>query len=109
MDGSSIDGSPEAPLNLAPTTEARPFWRFSMRLRAPHASSCAAFVAAVFLAAWPRPGQAQDNPCFTGDGTVKEVLDGCAAYIASGATDRDQLIRAHAIRAMAFSAIRDLD
>jgi tetratricopeptide (TPR) repeat protein len=32
-----------------------------------------------------------------------------AAYIASGATDKDQLVRAHAVRAMAFSAIRNLD
>ena len=109
MDGSSIDGRPEAPLNLPPKTETRPFWRFSMRLRAPHAIFSAALVDAVFFAAWPPPGQAEDNPCFTGDGSVKEVLDGCAAYIASGATDKDQLVRAHAVRAMAFSAIRDLD
>src|SRR5262245_24332989 len=109
MDGSSIDGRPEAPLNLPPKTETCLFWRLSIRLRAPHAITCAAFVAAVFFAGWPRSGQAEDNPCFTGDGSVKEVLDGCAAYMASGATDKDQLVRAHAVRAMAFSAIRDLD
>jgi len=80
-----------------------------MRLRAPHAISSAAFVAAVLFAAWPRPGHTEHNPCFTGDGSVKEVLDGCAAYIALGATDKDQLVWAHAVRAMAFSAIRDLD
>ena len=37
------------------------------------------------------------------------MLDACAAYIASGSTDKDQLVRAHSVRAMAFSAIRDLD
>jgi tetratricopeptide (TPR) repeat protein len=109
MDGSSIDGRPEAPLNLPPKTETRPFWRFSMRFRASHAVARAAFLGALLLAAWPCPGHAEDNPCFTGEGSVKEVIDACAAYIASGATDKDQLVRAHAVRAMAFSAIRDLD
>ena len=109
MDGSSIDGRPEAPLNLPPKTEARPSGGFSMRFRASHAMSCAAFAAALLFAAWPRPGHAEDNPCFTGDSSIKEVLDACAAYIASGATDKDQLVRAHAVRAMAFSATRDLD
>ena len=81
-----------------------------MRVRAPLTLSRAALAGAVLAAAWLSPARAEEtNPCFTGTGSIKEVLDGCAAYLGSGATDKDQLIRAHAVRAMAFSAIRDLD
>ena len=80
-----------------------------MRFRASHVLVCAALAGALLLRR-RQPAQAEEtNPCFTGDGTIKEVLDGCAAFIASGSTDKDKLITAHSVRAMAFSAIRDLD
>ena len=75
-----------------------------MRFRAPHhAFFCAALAGALLFAALLSPARAEEtNPCFTGDGTIKEVLDGCAAFIASGSTDNDQLVRAHSVRAMAL-------
>lgn len=42
----------------------------------------------------------EGNPCFTGKGSIKEVLDGCAAFIASGTKDTDKLIAAHGNRAI---------
>src|SRR4029079_8962635 len=48
----------------------------------------------------------EENPCFTGKGSIKEVLDGCAAFLASGSKDTDQLIAAHRQRALRLSANR---
>ena len=77
-----------------------------MRVRAPQALFCAALSGALLFT----PARAEvSNPCFTGEGSVKEVIDACAAFIASGSTDNTQLIRAHSVRAMAFSAVGDLD
>src|SRR5919108_5347265 len=81
-----------------------------MRFRATCSLLPAAFAGAIALAAFLSPASSEEtDSCFTGDGTVKEVLDACAAYIASGSTDTDQLIRAHSVRAMAFSAVADMD
>ncbi|HEV7462860.1 MAG TPA: tetratricopeptide repeat protein, partial [Methyloceanibacter sp.] len=83
-----------------------------MRFRAHHKLSprAAAFAGVLMMAALPRPALAEEtNPCFTGNGTVKEVLDACAAFIASGSTDEDRLNTAHRVRAMALSATGDLD
>jgi tetratricopeptide (TPR) repeat protein len=82
-----------------------------MRFRAPRMSlSAAVLTGALLLAALPVQAQAEEtNPCFTGDGSIKEVLDACAAYIASGSTDNDHLITAHSVRAMGFSATSDFD
>jgi len=49
------------------------------------------------------------DPCFNGKGSVKEVLDACAALIASGKADKQQLVAAHSVRALAFSATGKLD
>ena len=77
-----------------------------MRFRASHIICGAALAGALALA----PAQAEEtNPCFTGDGSIKEVLDGCASYLASGSTNKDQMITAHSVRAMAFSAIGKID
>ncbi len=51
----------------------------------------------------------ETNPCFTGNGTIKDVLDACAAYIASGSTDKDRIVAAHGNRAIGLSATRDFD
>jgi Tfp pilus assembly protein PilF len=51
----------------------------------------------------------ETEPCFTGKGSIKEVLDSCAAIIASGETDKDKLAAAHGNRALGFSATRDFD
>jgi hypothetical protein len=51
----------------------------------------------------------ETNPCFTGRGTIKEVLDACATFIASGSTDKDRVVAAHGNRAIGLSATRDFD
>lgn len=51
----------------------------------------------------------ETDPCFTGKGTIKEVLDACAAYIASGSTNKDRIVAAHGNRAIGLSATRDFD
>ena len=82
-----------------------------MRLRAPKlVSPSLALAGALLFAALTGQARAEEtNPCFTGNGTVKEVLDACAAFIASGSTDKERLNTAHRVRAMALSAIGDLD
>jgi len=58
------------------------------------------------------PGSAasvEDNPCFTGKGSIKEVLDACAAFLASGSKDTDKLIAAHGNRAIGLAATGDFD
>src|SRR5690349_11548218 len=81
-----------------------------MRFRASRIFVGAASLAGALLLALPGPVQAEEtNPCFTGDGSIKEVLDACAAYIASGSTDNDRLIKAHSVRAMGLSATGDFD
>jgi tetratricopeptide (TPR) repeat protein len=63
-------------------------------------------------AAAASPGSAasvEDNPCFTGKGSIKEVLDGCAAFLASGSKDTDKLIAAHGNRAIGLAATGDFD
>jgi len=81
-----------------------------MRLRASRRLCGAAFAGTLLFAGLASQAQAEEtSPCFTGDGTIKEVLDSCAAYIASGSAEKDKLITAHSVRAMAFSAVRDLD
>ncbi len=80
-----------------------------MRCRAPHIMSCAVLAGAVALAVLNQAQAEDTNPCFTGEGSIKEVLDGCAAFIASGSTDNAQVIRAHSVRAMALSAIGNID
>lgn len=51
----------------------------------------------------------ETNPCFTGRGSIKEVLDACAAFIISGSADKDRIVAAHANRAIGLSATRDFD
>ena len=51
----------------------------------------------------------EENPCFTGKGSIKDVLDGCAAFLASGSKDTDKLIAAHGNRAIGFSATGNYD
>src|SRR5215475_11413659 len=63
-------------------------------------------------AASASPGSAasiEDNPCFNGKGSIKEVLDGCAAFLASGSKDTDKLIAAHGNRAIGLAATGDFD
>ena len=55
------------------------------------------------------PSATETDPCFTGKGSIKEVLDSCAAIIASGETDKEKLAAAHGNRALGFSATRDFD
>ena len=81
-----------------------------MRFRASRRLCGAALAGTLLFAGLASQARAEEtSPCFTGDGSIKEVLDSCAAYIASGSTDKDKLITAHSVRAMAFSAVRDLD
>ncbi|HCL62790.1 MAG TPA: hypothetical protein DIC31_10045, partial [Rhizobiales bacterium] len=82
-----------------------------MRNRAPKLGFPGAMLALalVFAALAPQARAEETNPCFTGGGTVKEVLDACAAFIASGSTDNERLNTAHRVRAMALSAVGDLD
>ena len=51
----------------------------------------------------------ESNICFTGEGSIKEVLDACAAYIASNPGDKDRVVTAHSVRAMGFSATGKYD
>ncbi len=63
-------------------------------------------------AAAAEPGSAasvEQNPCFTGKGSIKEVLDGCAAFLASGSKDTDKLIAAHGNRAIGLAATGNFD
>src|SRR4029078_9194165 len=81
-----------------------------MRFRASRRLCGAALAGTLLFAGLASQARAEEtSPCFTGDGSIQEVLDSCAAYIASGSTDKDKLITAHSVRAMAFSAVRDLD
>src|SRR4029078_4969237 len=79
-----------------------------MRFRASRILIGTASLAGGLLFAAPSQVRAEEtNPCFTGDGSIKEVLDACAPYIKSGSTDNDPLIKAHSIRAMGLSATGD--
>ena len=82
-----------------------------MRFRAPTlVSPSLALAGALLFAALTGQARAEEtDPCFTADGSIKVVLDACAAYIASGSTDNERLITAHSVRAMGFSATGDLD
>jgi len=81
-----------------------------MRFRASRILIGAASLAsALLLAASGQVRAEESNSCFTGDGSIKEVLDACEAYINSGSTDNDRLIKAHSIRAMGLSATGDFD
>ena len=66
-------------------------------------------------AAPPAAGNASEpaketNICFTGQGSIKEVLEACAAYIATAATgDKQHMVIAHSVRAMGMSATGDFD
>ena len=51
----------------------------------------------------------QSNPCFNGKGSIKEVLDACAAFIAKGSDNTDLIVAAHGNRALGLSATRDFD
>src|SRR5262249_58702441 len=53
--------------------------------------------------------RAENNPCFTGKGTIKDVLDACAAFMAEGSTDTDKIAAAHGNRAIGLSATKDFD
>ena len=55
------------------------------------------------------PASVEDNPCFTGKGSIKDVLDACAAFIASGSTDTEKIMAAHGNRAIGLSAVKDFD
>jgi tetratricopeptide (TPR) repeat protein len=55
------------------------------------------------------PSAQGENICFTGKGSIKEVLDACAAYIASNPDDKTRLVIAHDVRAMALSATGKYD
>ncbi len=79
-----------------------------MRFRASMLISAAA--AALLVAAVPASAaEAENDPCFDAHGSVKEVLDACADFIAKGSDDTKLLIRAHTIRAMGLSATGSLD
>src|SRR6476469_7303208 len=63
-------------------------------------------------AAASSPGSAASvevNPCFTGKGSIKEVLDACAAFLASGSKDTDKLIAPHGNRAIGLAATGAFD
>src|SRR6478672_11683065 len=47
----------------------------------------------------PSAASVEQNPCFTGKGSIKDVLDACAVFIASGSTDTDKIVAAHGNRA----------
>jgi tetratricopeptide (TPR) repeat protein len=51
----------------------------------------------------------ETNICFTGQGSIKEVLDACSAYIAAGPGDKEHMVIAHSVRAMGMSATGDYD
>jgi tetratricopeptide (TPR) repeat protein len=53
--------------------------------------------------------ETETNPCFSGKGTIKEVLDACAAFIASGSSDKERVVAAHGNRALGLSAVKDFD
>jgi tetratricopeptide (TPR) repeat protein len=53
--------------------------------------------------------EGETNVCFTRMGTITEVLDACAAFIASGSTDKDKLLVAHGHRAFGLSATKNFD
>jgi tetratricopeptide (TPR) repeat protein len=57
----------------------------------------------------PAANNGETEPCFTGNGSIKEVLDSCAAIIASGETDKERLAAAHGNRALGFSATQNFD
>ncbi|MBM3543893.1 MAG: tetratricopeptide repeat protein [Alphaproteobacteria bacterium] len=133
MDGSSIDAAHSCLLKLAPNAKVLSVSRRnSMRLRAILLVLIAALIAVVGALYWanretdvtaklaertntvgetvtPEQSDEPADPCFDAKGTVKDVLDGCAAFIASGTTDKKKLVTAHSIRAMAFSATGNLD
>src|SRR5262249_57094184 len=81
-----------------------------MRFRASRIILSAASLASALLLALPVQVRAEETKaCFDANGSIKEVLDACAAYISSGSTDNDLLIKAHGIRAMALAATGDVD
>jgi tetratricopeptide (TPR) repeat protein len=104
-----------------------------MRFRAPRRLPASAALVAALLIALPGLANAADEadannqpveeqgaskeagaseetrPCFTGKGSVKEVLDSCDEIIAKGSRDTQELIRAHSVRAMAYSALGRID
>src|SRR6476646_4269706 len=57
----------------------------------------------------PSAASVEQNPCFTGKGSIKDVLDACAAFIASGSTDTDKIVAARGNRAIGLSATKDFD
>src|SRR6476659_1283019 len=57
----------------------------------------------------PSAASVEQNPCFTGKVSIKDVLDACAAFIASGSTDTDKIVAAHGNRAIGLSATKDFD
>ena len=56
-----------------------------------------------------QPPAKESNICFTAEGSIKEVLDACAAFIASNPDDKERLVTAHSVRAMGFSATGKYD
>ena len=77
-----------------------------MRFRAlDRISLCTALLGAGLFFAAPASEAEETNPCFTGKGSIKEVLDACATFIASGSTDADKIVAAHANRALGLSLI----
>jgi tetratricopeptide (TPR) repeat protein len=57
----------------------------------------------------PAAKSGETDPCFSGQGSIKEVLDACAAFIASGDPDKEKIAAAHANRALGLAATRDYD
>src|SRR3974390_3134803 len=51
----------------------------------------------------------EENPCFPGKGSIKDVLDGCTAFLASVSKDTDKLIASHGNRAIGLAATGDYD
>jgi len=67
-----------------------------------------ALAGALLFAATGQARAEETNPCFTGKGSIQEVLDSCASFIASS-TDTDKIVAAHANRALGLAAIKDMD
>ncbi len=53
--------------------------------------------------------ETETDPCFSGKGSIKDVLDACAAFIASGSKDTQKIVAAHGNRALGLAATKDFD
>lgn len=67
-----------------------------------------AATAMLLLTAIPASAEKPADLCFDAKGSVQEVLNACADFIAKG-EDKKLMIRAHSIRAMGYSATGNID